>query len=77
MSILLASATVVAQLCYVAENDPGSHEFLQEAQALHSTLLAMTSTQTSGCIDLSDKTYLEAQRLVATDSSNNTLQLKK
>lgn len=78
MSILLASTAVIAQLCYQAEHDLGSREFLRQAQSLHAPLETMIKAHKSGCINLnSDADYEEALQLIRADASDNTLVLKK
>lgn len=77
MSILLASTALLAQLCYQAEHDLGSHEFLNQAQILHAPLNTMIKDNKSGCIDIkSESEYEEALQLIASDASDNTLILK-
>lgn len=77
MSILLAGTAVLAQLCYQAENDLGSHEFLKQAQTFHAPLTALIEKRESGCLDIiNEKDHEEAKRLVSTDASQNTLKIK-
>ena len=77
MSTLIAGA-VIAQLCYVADNDVGAKDFLRVASLLEQSLTILVEKKTSACLPLTSQAMLdEARRVVAADSTGNALHISE
>ena len=77
MSILLAATVSLGQLCYNAEKDINSAEFMSEASHYQQVLTKAISNKKSTCWRISSQNELaEAQRLVSMDATSEVLILK-
>lgn len=65
------------QLCYIAINDIGSHEWLKKASLFYSTLASASSERVDACWSIDSKAKAkEAHMLVDIDSTQTTLVIK-
>lgn len=75
---ILAISLVSAQLCYSAQDDIGSYEFLKSSSLLEQPLSALIKAKTSACINLrSTEMLAEAKRLVQMDATASTLSIQQ
>jgi len=77
MSLLLAATVSLGQLCYNADKDINSSEFMRGAQHFQQALSKAMKAKNSTCWGIESKAqHDEAKRLVLMDSSGETLALK-
>lgn len=77
MSLLLAASVNLGQLCYNADQDLNSAEFMRGAEHFQQALSKAMKTKNSTCWNIeTKKQHEEAKRLVLMDSSGETLKLK-
>lgn len=77
MSILLATTVSLGQLCYNAEHDINSAEFMRAASHYQQVLTKAMEQKKSQCWIISnEKQRQEATLLVSMDATEGTLALK-
>ena len=78
MCILLATTVSLGQLCYNADNDINSAEFMRAASHYQQVLTKAMEHKKSQCWAIgSEKQQQEATLLVSMDATENTLTLKQ